>query len=136
MGRPLVVSHGTVRGIGTASHAKYIGCADRLGERGVALRPCAVSDRFFLDPDLHFGFPRRCNVGHTVCDRLRILHLLSAQPAAADIVEESASSCGSSRFAPAQFAVGIRPVCAKFGDAFMRNLLVNFQRNLGNAGSV
>src|SRR6476620_10674381 len=91
----------------TWRYAKYIGCADRLGERGLALCHRAVSDRFFLDPDLHIGFPRRSNVGHTVCDRIHILHLLSAQPAAADIVEESASSCGSSRSAPAQFAVAV-----------------------------
>ena len=90
---------------------------------------------FFLDPDLHIGFPRRSNVGHTVCDRIHILHLLSAQPAAADIVEESASSCGSSRSAPAQFAVGVRPATLKFGDPFMGNILAKFQRNLGNAGT-
>jgi hypothetical protein len=92
---------------GTASHAKYIGCADRLGERELALCRCAISDRFFLDTDLHIGFPRRCAVGPVVCGRLRILDLLSARPAVADIGHrpENASSGRFSRSA-AQFAIG------------------------------
>jgi hypothetical protein len=97
---------------GTASHAKYIGCADRLGERELALCRCAVSDRFFLDTDLHIGFPRRCAVGPVVCGRLRILDLLSARPAAADIGHrpENASSGRFSRSA-AQFAIGRTALC-------------------------
>jgi hypothetical protein len=92
---------------GTASHAKYIGCADRLGERELALCRCAISDRFFLDTDLHIGFPRRCAVSPVVCGRLRILDLLSARPAAADIGHrpENASSGRFGRSA-AQFAIG------------------------------
>ena len=93
--------------LGVERYAKYIGCAHRLGERELALRHRAISDRIFLDPDQHIYFPQRCAVGPAICGRLRILDLLSARPAAADIGHrrESANSDRSSRFAPAQFAV-------------------------------
>ena len=106
MGRPLVVSHGTVRNIGTAGHAKYIGCADRLGERELALCHRAISDRFFLDSALHIGFPRCGDVGPGVCGRLRILYLLSARPAAADIGHRPKGSSSRSSRSAAALAVG------------------------------
>ena len=51
---------------GVESHAKYIGCADRLGERELALCHRAISDRFFLNSALHIGFPRCGDVGPRV----------------------------------------------------------------------
>jgi len=101
--------------LGVERHAKYIGCAHRLGERELALCHRAISDRIFLDPDQHIYFPRRCAVGPAICGWLRILDLLSARPAAADIGHrpESANSGRSSRSALAQFAVGRPPAHAQ-----------------------
>ena len=82
---------------GTASHAKpIIGCPDRLGERELALCRCALRPRFSVDPDQHIGFPRCCDFGPAVCGRLRILDLLSARPAVADI-DHGPKNAGSGR---------------------------------------
>lgn len=82
---------------GTTSHAKHIiGCSDRLGERELALCRCALRPRFSVDPNQHIDFPWCCDFGPAVCGRLRILDLLSARPAVAD-VDHDPKNAGSDR---------------------------------------
>ena len=82
---------------GTTSHAKHIiGCSDRLGERELALCRCALRLRFSVDPNQHIDFPWCCDFGPAVCGRLRILDLLSARPAVAD-VDHDPKNAGSDR---------------------------------------
>src|SRR5262249_17917692 len=86
---------------GEIDNAEHPKSADRLGERGLALRRGARRVRFLFDPDRYVqaGVLRCGAFGAVVCGVFRVLDLLPAQCAAADSAEcrEDARRSGRSR---------------------------------------
>src|SRR5690348_14894308 len=85
---------------GDQSHAEYPKRADRLGERELAVRRRFGSVRLLLGPDwqapvLQTRGLRRDPVGAVVCRGFRILDLLPARPAAADIARRAKNDGGA-----------------------------------------